>query len=203
MSDWGYIAAGLLTGYQGFDQTSNSQWQEYRQGKQLQKMQDYLVCMTESTVSRAVYELKEFMDEVCVVWCVLQVTTHPRHQTRLQLFNNNVDAVTATLAMNCRPHNCLNFTNIEPSVRNNASGMNCVVPYASVDCANVTTWNPLQPKRCTADGVDETRGVCGMDKQCYASGTTIAKVTEQYKDLRRKFFHDSTIAQFQAFNKYE
>lgn len=38
--------------------------QEYQQGKQLQKMQDYLVCMTESTVSRAVYDIKDFMTQV-------------------------------------------------------------------------------------------------------------------------------------------
>lgn len=26
VSDWGYIAAGLLTGYTGFDEQSNSKW---------------------------------------------------------------------------------------------------------------------------------------------------------------------------------
>lgn len=31
-------------------------------------MQDYLVCMTESMVSRAVYDIKDFMTEVCMYY---------------------------------------------------------------------------------------------------------------------------------------
>lgn len=81
--------------------------------------------------------------------------------------------------------------------------MTCVVPYTSVDCANVTTWNPRKPTTCKADSSADVQGVCGIDGRCYTSGTTIAKVIQQYKNLRDKFFNDPTIAQFQAFNKYE
>ena len=119
----------------------------------------------------------------------------------MQKFSNNVDAVTAVLAQRCRPHNCLNYTNFEPSVRNQHSKMTCVVPYDSGDCANVTTWNPRSPVRCKTDTDADVHGVCGLDRRCYTSGTTFPKIIKQYKDLREKFLNDPTIAQFQAFNK--
>lgn len=102
----------------------------------------------------------------------------------------------------CRPHNCLNYTNVEPSVRNQHSKMNCTVPYASKDCASVTTWHPRKPVPCVADQDADVRGVCGTDQHCYTSDTTFPKVINEYKVMVNKFFEDSSIAQFNAFNKF-
>lgn len=38
--------------------------QEYKQANAIEKMQDYLVCMTESMLSSAVMDLKDFWTEV-------------------------------------------------------------------------------------------------------------------------------------------
>lgn len=196
--------------------------QEYKQDQKLQKVADFIVCKTESMIDRAVYDIKDYMDQVCRFFTCHDTLVIPMFaQQKLNAFNDNVAAVTEVLSMRCKAHNwyanktslcayirhfktpySLNFTNIEPSKRNDVSKMNCLVPNPTDNCQEPFVWRPRDPMRCKPSSDPSAHGVCGADKKCYTSDNTFPKIINEYKQLRDKFFQDPTIAQFRAFDKY-
>lgn len=86
---------------------------------------------------------------------------------------------------------CLNVTNVEPSVRNQATGRkgaSCVTGYpvvAGLDCNN-TVWKPRDPRLCI--GYDRSGGkydgVCGIDGLCYHSDVGFDGTIKAYQALK-------------------
>ena len=69
----------------------------------------------------------------------------------------------------------MNFTDIEPSLRNAAANSNCMyygLPYPPGACAGVTTWNAAATTPCvTYNNYGEQRsGICDPNQYCYYSG---------------------------------
>lgn len=133
------------------------------------------------------------------------VITHMSHQTTQQhiaAFNAALKSTVEKVADSCEAHNCLNYTNVEPSKRNQAANVRCMVDYASKDCKDVTVWDPANPTPCATDRDRKVEGVCGVDKKCHVTDITIQSVIEQYKAAQRFLWDTPAIYHFNTFDKY-
>lgn len=148
---------------------------------------------------------------VCCVFVLcgvyVQCTSTPiTTQTRIASFNNAIQGVVTYFSQNCHAHNCLNVTDIEPSVRNNLTGSTCLIDYNLVtpgQCDNYT-WNPSDPMVCKAK--DRTGypydGICGADLRCYVSDVTFGDTKVKITRIKDDFLTMDAIKQFRAFDEY-
>lgn len=179
-------AGGLLNGIWGATHAENpSKMAEYKMQKDLKQMGDYLSCVMEGQVSNAVYKIEQRMD-----------------QQLIDSFNNAVNGIVTGMTRDCMQRNCLNFTNIEPSKRNEAAGASCMAAYTPItDCRNVT-WNPRAPRLCKgSDSFGATyEGICSVDGQCYYSSVGFQGTIAYYRQIKATFENSPAILNFNAFN---
>uniref|UniRef100_A0A383VCU5 Cadherin-like domain-containing protein n=1 Tax=Tetradesmus obliquus TaxID=3088 RepID=A0A383VCU5_TETOB len=183
------IGMAIVQGIKG-PKEDKATWLKYELEKDLSQMEDYLVCEMNSIVGNAFYAAGQQMQ-----------------QQHVYDFNNAINGVQDYLMDGCGSRNCLNYTQLAPRLRNDASGMNCVIGHKSNGCSSVASWDYYDPVMCT--WVDSTSGsgtgICDpVTKLCYESSVSFSGVIDYYaKTIIPTFLQHPAINYFHAFDQYD
>jgi hypothetical protein len=106
---------------------------------------------------------------------------------------------------NCEAFNCLNFTSVEPSIRNIAAGRSCMAKYAPTvaHMCDHFVWNASNTMKCTGVNNDGKiyPGICGQDGNCWTSGVDYDSVTQSVQDAANAFLSYDSVKNFEAFDE--
>lgn len=188
---FGNIGGALFSGIWGATHAQDtSAFQEYKLQLSFKKNQDYLACVMEAQVSDALYQVNQRMDD-----------------THVDNFNSAIAAVLTELDFNCAAHNCLNATDVRPSLRNQQFNASCVVPFKAINngCWGDSApyekftdpltghsfmiekgWRANDITQCKGYDIDGNiyDGVCGGDGLCWHSDVGFKGTTAYYKQLK-------------------
>eukprot|EP00887_Chlorella_sp_A99_P007379 scaffold2.g7379.t1 len=155
----------------------------------LSKVQDYIVCKVQSIVTDAVYEIEQTMQD-----------------EDLTAFEAAVDGILAQLQQNCERDNALNYTAVEPSVRNCVASWQILLPGAPdmaypPRCMKNTVWDPHHPVACSDSGVNDA--VCGVDGLCYGYRDSDAvAMARRWEGLLAAFQNSDSVLSYGKLRRY-